>query len=126
MQNEDVAVKLLHCNIKFSSGCIKDLTNVRKAKMQLYTNIYVHIRIYCELCIFVSCACTCQISRIHPYVMHTPQRMNLKHPNVLELLGVTQGHITCLVMPSVQRRSIQVCGSVAPSKYIHMYIRMFV
>ena len=49
MQNEDVAVKLLHCNIKFSSGCIKDLTNVRKAKMQLYTNVYVHIRIHCEL-----------------------------------------------------------------------------
>lgn len=39
MQNEDVAVKLLHCNIKFSSGCIKNLTNVRKANMQLYTNI---------------------------------------------------------------------------------------
>lgn len=41
--------------------------------------------------------------------MHMPQRMNLKHQNILELLGVTQGYITCLVMPSMQRRSIQVC-----------------
>ena len=40
MQSENVAVKLLHCNIKFSSGCIKDLTKVRKANMQLYTNMY--------------------------------------------------------------------------------------
>lgn len=67
-----------------------------------------------------------QIIRIRPYVMHTPQRMNLKHPNVLELLGVTQGHITCLVMPCVQRRSIQVCVSVVPSKYIRIYVHTYI
>ena len=49
-----MAVKLLHCNIKFSSGCIKDLTNVRKANMQLYANIFVHImRIHCRLCTYI-------------------------------------------------------------------------
>ena len=84
---------------------------------------YVHIMcIHCRLCIYVSCACTWQIIRIHHYVMHTPQRMNLKHPNVLELLGVTQVYNTCLVMPSVQRQSIQVCSSVAPSRYVRTYV----
>ena len=131
MQSENVAVKLLHCNIKFSSGCTKDLTNVRKANMQLYTNNYIctytHTYTADYICFLQAHGKLSVYIYICPYVMRTPQRMNLKHQNVLELLGVTQGNITCLVMPSVQRRSIQVCmwlsGSIIK---VHTYLHFVV
>ena len=93
--------------------------------IQIYMYIYAYV--HCRLDMFL--AGTWQIIRIYicPYVMRTPQRMNLKHQNVLELLGVTQGNITCLVMPSVQRQSIQVCmwlrGSIIK---VHTYLHFVV
>lgn len=71
------------CKVKWTWACMY-VCMLLKFNVSLHTYVYVFV------------------------VIHTSQRMNLKHPNLLELLGVMQGSITYLVMPNVQRRSIQV------------------
>lgn len=67
IQSEDVAVKSLQCNIRFSDVCIKDLINVR-LNAAVYMQAYNYAVLYntgpmctyvCVIIIHVTMSCTC-------------------------------------------------------------------